>query len=70
MDRQQREYFLREQMRAIQKELGEGSAEETLCWRDPAENRRRRHAGGRQGESAGSNSNGWSSNIRSRLKSV
>lgn len=31
MDRQQREYFLREQMRAIQKELGEGSAEETLA---------------------------------------
>src|SRR5680860_1049835 len=31
MDKQQREYFLREQMRAIQKELGEGSAEETLA---------------------------------------
>jgi ATP-dependent Lon protease len=31
MDRQQREYFLREQMRAIQKELGEGSPEETLA---------------------------------------
>jgi ATP-dependent Lon protease len=31
MDRQQRDYFLREQMRAIQKELGEGSAEETLA---------------------------------------
>ena len=31
MDRQQREYFLREQIRAIQKELGEGSAEETLA---------------------------------------
>jgi ATP-dependent Lon protease len=31
MDRQQREYFLREQMRAIQKELGEGSAEETVA---------------------------------------
>jgi ATP-dependent Lon protease len=31
MDRQQREYYLREQMRAIQKELGEGSAEETLA---------------------------------------
>jgi ATP-dependent Lon protease len=27
MDKQQREYFLREQVRAIQKELGEGSAE-------------------------------------------
>ena len=31
MDRQQREYYLREQIRAIQKELGEGSAEETLA---------------------------------------
>ena len=31
MDRQQREYFLREQMRAIQKELGEGSSEETVA---------------------------------------
>jgi ATP-dependent Lon protease len=31
MDKQQREYFLREQMRAIQKELGEGSAEETMA---------------------------------------
>ena len=31
MDRQQREYFLREQMRAIQKELGEGSPEEALA---------------------------------------
>jgi ATP-dependent Lon protease len=31
MDRQQREYFLREQIRAIQKELGEGTAEETLA---------------------------------------
>jgi len=31
MDRQQREYFLREQMRAIQKELGEGSSEESLA---------------------------------------
>ena len=31
MDRQQREYFLREQIRAIQKELGEGSPEETLA---------------------------------------
>ena len=31
MDRQQRDYFLREQIRAIQKELGEGSPEETLA---------------------------------------
>ncbi len=31
MDRQQREYFLREQMRAIQKEIGEGSPEEALA---------------------------------------
>lgn len=31
MDRQQQEYYLREQIRAIQKELGEGSAEETLA---------------------------------------
>ena len=31
MDRQQREYYLREQIRAIQKELGEGSPEETLA---------------------------------------
>ena len=31
MDKQQREYFLREQIRAIQKELGEGTAEETLA---------------------------------------
>lgn len=31
MDRQQRDFFLREQIRAIQKELGEGSAEETLA---------------------------------------
>jgi ATP-dependent Lon protease len=31
MDKQQREYFLREQMRAIQKELGEGSTEESLA---------------------------------------
>jgi len=31
MDKQQREYFLREQLRAIQKELGEGSAEEALA---------------------------------------
>ena len=31
MDKQQREYYLREQLRAIQKELGEGSAEETLA---------------------------------------
>ena len=30
MDKQQREYFLREQIRSIQKELGEGTAEETL----------------------------------------
>ena len=31
MDRQQREYFLREQMRAINKELGEGTPEEALA---------------------------------------
>jgi ATP-dependent Lon protease len=31
MDKQQREYFLREQLRAIQKELGEGSSEEALA---------------------------------------
>ncbi len=31
MDRQQRDYFLREQIRAIQKELGDGTAEETLA---------------------------------------
>src|SRR5579884_2819069 len=31
MDKQQKEYFLREQMRAIQKELGEGSTEEALA---------------------------------------
>lgn len=31
MDKQQREYFLREQLRAIQKELGEGSPEEALA---------------------------------------
>lgn len=31
MDRQQRDFFLREQIRAIQKELGEGTAEETLA---------------------------------------
>jgi ATP-dependent Lon protease len=31
MDKQQREYFLREQIRSIQKELGEGTAEETLA---------------------------------------
>ena len=31
MDKQQREYFLREQMRAIQKELGEGSSEEAVA---------------------------------------
>ena len=30
MDKQQREYFLREQLRAIQKELGEGSSEEAV----------------------------------------
>lgn len=31
MDKQQREYFLREQLRAIQKELGDGSSEEALA---------------------------------------
>ena len=31
MDRQQREYFLREQIRAINKELGEGTPEEALA---------------------------------------
>lgn len=31
MDRQNREYFLREQMRAIQRELGEGSSEEQVA---------------------------------------
>ncbi|HWV22762.1 MAG TPA: endopeptidase La, partial [Thermomicrobiales bacterium] len=31
MDKQQREYFLREQLRAIQKELGEGSSEEAVA---------------------------------------
>jgi len=31
MDKQQREYFLREQLRAIQKELGEGSSEEAAA---------------------------------------
>jgi ATP-dependent Lon protease len=31
MDKQQREYFLREQIRSIQKELGEGTTEETLA---------------------------------------
>ncbi|MBA2277414.1 MAG: endopeptidase La [Chloroflexia bacterium] len=31
MDKQQREYYLREQLRAIQKELGEGSAEEMVA---------------------------------------
>ncbi|MGB3306821.1 MAG: endopeptidase La [Thermomicrobiales bacterium] len=31
MDKQQREYFLREQLRAIQKELGEGSSEEVVA---------------------------------------
>jgi len=31
MDKQQREYYLREQLRAIQKELGEGSPEATLA---------------------------------------
>jgi ATP-dependent Lon protease len=31
MDKQQREYYLREQLRAIQKELGEGSSEEAVA---------------------------------------
>ncbi|MDQ4045028.1 MAG: endopeptidase La, partial [Chloroflexota bacterium] len=31
MEKQQREYYLREQLRAIQKELGEGSSEEALA---------------------------------------
>ncbi len=31
MDKQQREYYLREQLRAIQKEIGEGSAEEAVA---------------------------------------
>jgi ATP-dependent Lon protease len=31
MERQQREYYLREQLRAIQRELGEGSGEEALA---------------------------------------
>ena len=31
MDKQQREYYLREQLRAIQKELGEGSPEQTIA---------------------------------------
>ena len=31
MDKQQREYYLREQLRAIQKELGEGSGEEVVA---------------------------------------
>lgn len=31
MDRQNREYYLREQMRAIQRELGEGSSEEAVA---------------------------------------
>ncbi|HYH13047.1 MAG TPA: LON peptidase substrate-binding domain-containing protein, partial [Thermomicrobiales bacterium] len=31
MEKQQREYYLREQLRAIQKELGEGSTEEALA---------------------------------------
>ncbi|MFN8516337.1 MAG: endopeptidase La [Chloroflexia bacterium] len=31
MDKQQREYYLREQLRAIQKELGEGTPEQTIA---------------------------------------
>lgn len=42
MDRQNREYFLREQMRAIQRELGEGSSEEAVA----SELRERIHAAG------------------------
>ena len=40
MEKQQREYYLREQLRAIQKELGEGSTEEALAneLRDKIEN--------------------------------
>ena len=44
----QREYFLREQMKAIQKELGEGDEQAQGDRRAAREDRRRRHARGRQ----------------------
>ena len=50
MDRQQREYFLREQLRAIQKELGEGSSEEALANEIRAEDRSGGHAGRGEGQ--------------------
>ena len=65
MDRQQREYYLREQIRAIQKELGEGSPEETLVkeMRDKVE-----LAGMPEEVKAKAlfRSSGWSSSTRSR----
>ena len=53
MDKQQREYYLREQLRAIQKELGEVRHRGRGGQRAAREDRRRRHAGGGQGEGAG-----------------
>ena len=48
----QREYFLREQLKAIQKELGEGDEQAKEIDELRVEGRRRRHAGGRQEGSA------------------
>ena len=70
MDKQQREYFLREQIRAIQKELGEvrhrGRGGQASCARrskPPACRRRSRRR-------RWSRSSGWSSSIRSRPRSA
>ncbi len=53
MDRQQRDYFLREQIRAIQKELGEGSRGRDAGRRAACQDRRSRHARRHQAEGAG-----------------
>ena len=46
VDKSQREYFLREQLKAIQKELGEGESGSKRGRRAAREDRGRRHAGG------------------------
>ena len=69
MDRQQREYFLREQIRAIQKELGEGSAEETLAERAPRQDRRMPGCRTTSSRRRLCKSSGSNSNIHFRRKS-
>jgi len=53
MGKSQRDYFLREQLKAIQRELGEGD-DQAKEIEEPGEDRRRRDAGGGEKEASAS----------------